>query len=65
MSEGANFKEIKEQYIIKSKIYHPDIAKDTQQIYHQVQSAYKVLINPDTRKKYDLSLGIQNSLWEK
>lgn len=24
-----------------------------------------MLINPESRKKYDLSLGIQNSLWEK
>lgn len=65
MAEGANFKEIKEKYILKSKIYHPDVAKDTQQIYHQIQSAYRVLISPESRKKYDLSLGIQTSLWEK
>lgn len=65
MAEGASFKSIKEQYILKSKIYHPDVAKDTQQVYHQIQSAYKVLSSPDSRKKYDLSLGIQNSLWEK
>jgi DnaJ-class molecular chaperone len=46
-------------------MYHPDLSKDTSDLYQQIQAAYKVLINPEARKKYDLSLGIQNSIWEK
>jgi curved DNA-binding protein CbpA len=65
VDEGASFKEIKEKYLAKSKMYHPDVSSDTQNIYQDVQSAYKTLISPNTRKKYDLSLGIQTSLWEK
>lgn len=46
-------------------MYHPDVSSNTEDFYQDIQSAYKVLINPDTRKKYDLSLGIQFSSWEK
>jgi curved DNA-binding protein CbpA len=64
-SEGASFKELKEHYHSKSKVYHPDVSPNTLEIYQNIQLAYKILATPDTRKKYDLSLGIQNSPWEK
>lgn len=44
---------------------HPDQAQDTSDAYHEIQKAYKTLINPELRKKYDLSLGIRNSEWER
>jgi DnaJ-domain-containing protein 1 len=29
VDEGASFKEIKEKYLAKSKMYHPDVSSDT------------------------------------
>ncbi len=46
-------------------MYHPDICPKAEDRYYDIQRAYKVLINPRSRKLYDLSLGIQYSLWEK
>jgi curved DNA-binding protein CbpA len=65
VDEGANFKEIREKYLVSSKMYHPDISPKAEDRYYDIQRAYKVLMNPQSRKLYDLSLGIQHSPWEK
>jgi DnaJ-class molecular chaperone len=38
---------------------------DSQDHYRLIQQAYKVLITPQQRKAYDLSLGIRQSLCER
>lgn len=65
VGEGAGFKEVKDSYLLLSKRYHPDVSPQSHEQYQRIQTAYKVLISPDQRKKYDLSLGISHSLWEK
>ncbi len=64
VTEDSSFKEIKEKYVQKSKVMHPDQSSSAfTDEYHRVQQAYKILVNPDQRKKYDLSLGIRSSPW--
>ena len=65
VQEQASFKEIKEKYIYQSKKYHPDVSPETAERYYKIQEAYQVLSNPGRRKKYDLGLGIRDSLWER
>jgi len=44
-------------------MYHPDLCAKAEDRYQEIQRAYKVLINVQSRKVYDLSLGIQHSPW--
>ena len=57
VSSSATQKEIKQQYLKKTKIYHPDVYKgqDTGR-YTQILKAYEVLRNPVKRSKYDKEL---------
>ena len=63
--KDSTFKQIKSQYLSQAKIYHPDISKAHSHLYSDLQEAYKALSNVESRKKYDLSLGIKHSNWEK
>ncbi|VEN48353.1 unnamed protein product [Callosobruchus maculatus] len=52
-------KEIKDSFIRLSKEFHPDINKrdDAHKKFLQINEAYKVLSNTESRRNYDLSLG--------
>jgi DnaJ-class molecular chaperone len=65
VGEGASFKEVREKYLEMSKRFHPDLCAKAEDRYQDIQRAYKVLIKPQSRKAYDLSLGIHHSPWEK
>ena len=64
LTPEASFQHIKENYLSKSKLYHPDKKGTGSEEYHEIQEAYRVLKQPSSRKQYDLTLGIQHSLWE-
>jgi curved DNA-binding protein CbpA len=55
VKENATFDEIKAAHRKKVKQSHPDINKDEKScsIFEEVTTAYKILINPDLREKYD------------
>lgn len=60
VSEYASDDVIKNAYKTLSKKYHPDLHKSQYKIFEQkmkeINEAYNVLINPETRKEYDQSL---------
>ena len=59
VSQKATQQEIKQAYNKLLLKYHPDKIKNktqnTNDIFSQINSAYKILGNPDTRKTYDES----------
>ena len=59
VSNNASKNEIKSAYRQKVKLYHPDVAKKTDQNYHffmQVKDAYDVLMHADKKYWYDINL---------
>lgn len=58
ISRNASEKEIKQAYRKLAKKYHPDVSKDpgAEEKFKQINEAYEVLKDPNTRKRYD-SLG--------
>ena len=54
--KGASEKDIKRAYRKLARQYHPDINpgdKDAEKHFKEINEAYEVLSDPDTRKKYD------------
>ena len=45
--------EIKKAYRKKAKIFHPDKDLGNEEIFRSIDKAYKNLIDPEKRKKYD------------
>jgi curved DNA-binding protein CbpA len=45
---------IKKAYYKKSLVYHPDKNPDNRDKFYIINLAYKILFNPDNKKKYDL-----------
>uniref|UniRef100_A0A1B6FWP7 J domain-containing protein n=1 Tax=Cuerna arida TaxID=1464854 RepID=A0A1B6FWP7_9HEMI len=59
VSKTSSSKEIREAFISLSKQYHPDKNKDNpkaQEQFVKVNEAYNVLIKPESRRDYDISL---------
>ena len=56
---GASSAEIKSAYYEKSKKYHPDRNKEpgSEQKFQEVNNAYEVLSNEESRANYDASRG--------
>jgi hypothetical protein len=48
---------IRKQYLMLTKLYHPDINPDYTDQYMQINEAYEILSNKDLRKQYDLVQG--------
>uniref|UniRef100_A0A1B6LMW2 J domain-containing protein n=1 Tax=Graphocephala atropunctata TaxID=36148 RepID=A0A1B6LMW2_9HEMI len=62
VSKNCSSKEIREAFISLSKQYHPDKNKNNpnaQDQFVKVNEAYNVLIKPESRLDYDISLGQQ------
>lgn len=56
VNKDATQEEIKSAYRKLSKKYHPDVNKgndNAEKLFIEVQEAYKVLKDPETRKAYD------------
>lgn len=59
IKHSATPEEVKKAYFVMAKKYHPDKGDETEiSKFHEVARAYKVLSDRETRKVYDLSLGI-------
>ena len=56
VSRGATQDEIKKAFRQKSRLYHPDVSKEdnAEDKFKEVNEAYEVLKDPETRKRYDL-----------
>lgn len=56
VDEEATYAEIKKKWLKLSLIYHPDKCGGDNEKFRQINLAYKVLSNPENRKKYNDSL---------
>ena len=56
VSEDASYAEIKKKWLKLSLLYHPDKTGGDNEKFRQINLAYKVLSNPENRKKYNDSL---------
>ena len=56
VSRGVSQDEIKKAFRQKSRQYHPDVSKEenAEDKFKEVNEAYEVLKDPETRKRYDL-----------
>jgi len=69
VSCDANKKSVREAYLRKAKLHHPDVASrhksasESQKVFQEIQEAYRVLSDPDLRREYD-STGNDRSDWE-
>ncbi len=54
--EETGSEEIKKQFRILAKQYHPDICPNGEEQFRQISRAYKVLSNPSARNDYDKTL---------
>lgn len=56
VDEDASYPEIKKKWLKLSLIYHPDKCDGNDEMFRKINLAYKVLSNPENRKKYNDSL---------
>ena len=56
LTEDASYPEIKKKWLKLSMLFHPDKCGGDNEKYRQINLAYKVLSNPENRKKYNDSL---------
>lgn len=56
VDENATYREIKKKYLKLSLLYHPDKCEGKEEMYTKINLAYKVLSNPENRRKYNQSL---------
>lgn len=56
LNEEATYEEIKRQWLKLSLIYHPDKCDGNNEKFRKINQAYKVLSDPNNRKKYNDSL---------
>jgi curved DNA-binding protein CbpA len=56
LNEDASYSEIKKKWLKLSMLFHPDKCGGDNEKYRQINLAYKVLSNPENRKKYNDSL---------
>lgn len=59
--EDADLGEIKRQFRILAKQYHPDINKGSDEQFRKISHAYKVLSHPASRNDYDKTLAFYRS----
>ena len=59
VDSNSSLVEIKKAFRILSKKYHPDknLDSNTHDLFTELNNAYEILGNPDSRKQYDLSIG--------
>tara|TARA_R110002126_G_scaffold3455_7_gene19632 strand:+ start:1131 stop:1730 length:600 start_codon:yes stop_codon:yes gene_type:complete len=65
IDKTATPKEVKKAYKDKSKLHHPDKEKGSEELFKRLQEAYTVLIDPLSRKMYDITGNIQEVSFEK
>jgi len=53
LEPSATPEEIKEAFYRLSKLYHPDMETGDKARFQEIQAAYEILIDPETRRKYD------------
>jgi len=61
IKRDASIKDIKQAYVELSKQLHPDLNNtnpDSQTYFIQLNEAYKILSNPQSRQTYDMQIGI-------
>lgn len=58
LSYDCSKDDIERAYYFYAKIYHSEINPKTGNLYKELTDAYNILINPETRRNYDLSEGI-------
>ncbi len=58
VGRDASPEEIKKAFRQKAKKYHPDINPEYSQLFKQITQAYDTLIDPEKRKRYDMSLQV-------
>jgi len=56
VSRTASEKEIKKQYKLLAKQYHPDVNPNTSDFFKEVVEAYSVLSDSKKRKNYDIMI---------
>ncbi|WP_457627674.1 DnaJ domain-containing protein [Persephonella sp.] len=57
VDRNATPQEIKKAFREKAKKYHPDINPEYSEYFKQITHAYDILIDPEKRRRYDISLG--------
>ena len=53
LEPSATPEEIKEAFYRLSKLYHPDMETGDKARFQEIQAAYEILSDPETRRKYD------------
>jgi len=62
VSVDATMREIKQSHSRLSRSFHPDKNADGTDDFLKMQNAYETLIVKESRKNYDISIGIQPKL---
>lgn len=60
VSPSSSAAEIKAAYLQKTKLYHPDINKFSNEKFLEIKEAWETLSDPTKRQKYDLETKFQN-----
>ena len=56
VNPASSFAEIREAYLEKVKLYHPDKNQHSEEHFKQIQNAYEILKNVEKRENYDNSI---------